>query len=165
MVSIVQGSFSPLYRSCVAKLTWTSLYRLSEVWIRLPNLALKPRGDITRSSKQGYQWPTKDLCPLTSFLKRKGLTILLCAVFMVTVALIRLHQPLRVMRTSNEVFLRKKMGAKTFQALPNKVILLFCIKNCEIPSTTKSLNVQYIRKHPRVHPVISVRIQWCTLYY
>ena len=27
-------------------------------------LALKPRGDITRSPKQGYQWPhEKDLCP------------------------------------------------------------------------------------------------------
>ena len=27
-------------------------------------LALKPRGDITRSPKQGYQWPHKmDLCP------------------------------------------------------------------------------------------------------
>ena len=29
-----------------------------------PTLALKPRGDITRSLKQGYQWPhKKDLCP------------------------------------------------------------------------------------------------------
>ena len=28
------------------------------------DLALKPRADITRSSKQGYQWPhEKDLCP------------------------------------------------------------------------------------------------------
>ena len=27
-------------------------------------LALKPRGDIARSPKQGYQWPhEKDLCP------------------------------------------------------------------------------------------------------
>ena len=24
-----------------------------------PTLALKPRGDITRSPKQGYQWPQK----------------------------------------------------------------------------------------------------------
>ena len=23
-----------------------------------PTLALKPRGDVTRSPKQGYQWPT-----------------------------------------------------------------------------------------------------------
>ena len=27
-------------------------------------LALKPRGEVTRSPKQGYQWPhKKDLCP------------------------------------------------------------------------------------------------------
>ena len=26
---------------------------------RLPTLALKPRGDVTRSPKQGYQWPQK----------------------------------------------------------------------------------------------------------
>ena len=27
-------------------------------------LALKPRADVTRSPKQGYQWPhEKDLCP------------------------------------------------------------------------------------------------------
>ena len=29
-----------------------------------PTLALKPRGDITRSPKQGYQWPhKKKSCP------------------------------------------------------------------------------------------------------
>ena len=29
-----------------------------------PTLALKPRGDVTRSLKQGYQWPhKKDSCP------------------------------------------------------------------------------------------------------
>ena len=34
------------------------------VWIRLPTLALKPRVDIARSPKHGYQWPhKKDLCP------------------------------------------------------------------------------------------------------
>ena len=32
--------------------------------IRVPTLALKPRGDVTRCPKQGYQWPhKKDLCP------------------------------------------------------------------------------------------------------
>ena len=31
---------------------------------RLPTLDLKPIGDVTRSPKQGYQWPhKKDLCP------------------------------------------------------------------------------------------------------
>ena len=35
-----------------------------------PTLALKPRGDITRSPKQGYQWPhKKDSCPPKIFLK------------------------------------------------------------------------------------------------
>ena len=35
-----------------------------QVWIRLPTLALKPRGNVTKSPKQGYQWPhKKDLCP------------------------------------------------------------------------------------------------------
>ena len=29
-----------------------------------PTLALKPRGDVTKSPKQGYQWPhKKDSCP------------------------------------------------------------------------------------------------------
>ena len=27
-----------------------------------PTLALKPRGDVTRSLKQGYQWPHKWTC-------------------------------------------------------------------------------------------------------
>ena len=37
---------------------------LQQVRIRLPTLALKPRGGVTRSTKQGYQWPQKkDLCP------------------------------------------------------------------------------------------------------
>ena len=35
-------------------------------------LALKPRGDITRSPKQGYQWPhKKDSCPPKNILKKK----------------------------------------------------------------------------------------------
>ena len=30
-----------------------------------PTLALKPRGEVTRNAKQGYQWPPpkKDMCP------------------------------------------------------------------------------------------------------
>ena len=32
--------------------------------IRLPTMALKPRGDVTRIPKQGYQYPHKmELCP------------------------------------------------------------------------------------------------------
>ena len=31
---------------------------LCQVRTSLPTLALKPRGDNTRSPKQGYQWPT-----------------------------------------------------------------------------------------------------------
>ena len=27
-----------------------------------PTLALKPRGDVTRNPKQGYQWPQKWTC-------------------------------------------------------------------------------------------------------
>ena len=37
---------------------------LHQVWIRLPTLALKPRGDVTRPPKQECQWlHKKDLCP------------------------------------------------------------------------------------------------------
>ena len=32
---------------------------LCQVQMRLPTLALKPRGDVTESPKQGYQWPQK----------------------------------------------------------------------------------------------------------
>ena len=35
---------------------------LRKVRIRLPTLALKPRGNITKRSKQGYQWPHKWAC-------------------------------------------------------------------------------------------------------
>ena len=37
-----------------------------------PTLALKPRGDVTRSPKQGYQWPhKKDSCPPKNLKKKK----------------------------------------------------------------------------------------------
>ena len=43
----------------------------SKVKIRLPTLVLKPRENITRSPKQGYQWPhKKDLCPPNIFFKK-----------------------------------------------------------------------------------------------
>ena len=37
-----------------------------------PTLALKPRGDVTRNPKQGYQWPQKkDMCPPKTFKKKQ----------------------------------------------------------------------------------------------
>ena len=44
---------------------------LYEVQIRLPTLALKPRGDAIRSPKQWYQWfHKKDLCPPPFFIPK-----------------------------------------------------------------------------------------------
>ena len=46
--------------------------RLYQVWINLPTVALEPRGDVTRSPKQEYQWPhKKDSCPPKIKKKRK----------------------------------------------------------------------------------------------
>ena len=40
-----------------------------------PTLALKPRGDLTSSPKQGYQWPQKWTCVQQNFfLKKKKLS-------------------------------------------------------------------------------------------
>ena len=36
-----------------------------------PTLALKPRGDVTRNPKQGYQWPPQKTCPPKTFYKKK----------------------------------------------------------------------------------------------
>ena len=45
---------------------------LCQVRIRLPTLALKPRGDVIRSPKQGHQWPhKKELCPPKIFKNKK----------------------------------------------------------------------------------------------
>ena len=39
--------------------------------LRLPTVALKPRGDITRSLKQGYQLSHKtDMCPTKILIKK-----------------------------------------------------------------------------------------------
>ena len=47
-----------------AKRVLYQVNKYTSAQIRLPTLALKPRRDITRSPKQGYQWPHKnDLCP------------------------------------------------------------------------------------------------------
>ena len=55
---------------CTSKKNLRTILCICIARIRLPTLALKPRVDITRSSKQGYQWPhKKDLlvCPLKNF--------------------------------------------------------------------------------------------------
>ena len=39
-----------------------------------PTLALKPRGDITRSLKQGYHWPQKWTCVQKKSLKKNHYT-------------------------------------------------------------------------------------------
>ena len=51
-------------------------------------LALKPRTDVTRSPKQGYQWPhEKDLCPQkkkgkeTRWKQTKGEKLFICNIF------------------------------------------------------------------------------------
>ena len=36
-----------------------------------PTMALKPRGNITRSPQQGYQWPQKWTCVQQKFLKKE----------------------------------------------------------------------------------------------
>ena len=37
-----------------------------------PTLALKPRGDVTRSPKQGYQWPHKWTCVQQKIFKKNN---------------------------------------------------------------------------------------------
>ena len=39
-----------------------------------PTLALKPIGDITRSPKQGYQWPHKWTCVQQKFFLKKKIS-------------------------------------------------------------------------------------------
>ena len=45
----------------------------SAMQIRQPTLALKPRGDVTRNPKQGYQWPQNRTCECVcqKYLKKK----------------------------------------------------------------------------------------------
>ena len=46
--------------------------RLCQARIRMPTLALKPRGDVTRSPKQGYQWSHKRTCVLQKSKKKSS---------------------------------------------------------------------------------------------
>ena len=58
----------------------------SAMRIRQPTLALKPRGDVTRNPKQGYQWPHRRTIvrqkfknrSLTYLKKKKKFTVGLC---------------------------------------------------------------------------------------
>ena len=45
----------------------------SAMRIRQPTLAVKPRGDVTRNPKQGYQWPQNRTCVCVrqKYLKKK----------------------------------------------------------------------------------------------
>ena len=48
------------------------VHRWGSMQVRESTLALKPRADVARSPKRGYQWPhKKDLCPAKFFLKNK----------------------------------------------------------------------------------------------
>ena len=51
-------------RECISRMPLQSSNKAE------PTLALKPRGDITRSSKQGYQWPQKWTCVQQKILKK-----------------------------------------------------------------------------------------------
>ena len=52
-------------RECISCMPLQSLNKAE------PTLALKPRGDITRSPKQGYQWPQKWACIQQKLRRRK----------------------------------------------------------------------------------------------
>ena len=49
----------------------------SAMRIRQPALALKPRGDVTRNPKQGYQWPQNRTCVCVrqKYLKKNNLMV------------------------------------------------------------------------------------------
>ena len=73
--------------------------------MRLLTLALKPRGNITRNPKQGYQWPhKKDFCPPK------------CLTEQVTVRIWR--QRHRIFMSSQEFFMSTEMG----RMVPNATV-------------------------------------------
>ena len=46
-------------------------------------LALKPRADVTRNPKQGYQWPhKKDSCPPKNLIKKQQKLLRKCTSFL-----------------------------------------------------------------------------------
>ena len=52
-------------RECILRMPLPSANKVE------PTLALKPRGDVIRSPKQGYQWPHKWTCVQQKFKKKK----------------------------------------------------------------------------------------------
>ena len=51
------------------------MHRRVSTQARESTLALKPRADVTRSPKQGYQWPReKDMCPTKTLTKKNKKT-------------------------------------------------------------------------------------------
>ena len=64
----------PLYSQQVLHQRWISRIHCMQATKHASEgstLTLKPRGDVTRSPKQRYQWPfEKDLCPPKKFLKK-----------------------------------------------------------------------------------------------
>ena len=82
---IINYNFQNEFRKYFAgSITWAHSHNFIrayiQLWKNLPcfkklrkaTLALKPRGDVTRSPKQGYQWPhKKDSCPPKITKKKK----------------------------------------------------------------------------------------------
>ena len=58
----------------------------------LAEVYLKPRGDVTKSPKQGYQWPTKRIYVLQNLKRKKLLPILFADfIFILSILFMRLY--------------------------------------------------------------------------
>ena len=66
----------------------------STMLIRQPTLALKPRGDVIRNPKQGYQWPQKWTCVHQKLLKKIHQLVLMCNSTIVFCTFEYLYEPL-----------------------------------------------------------------------
>ena len=65
-------STKPRIRTHCARGTYSTF--ASAMRIRQPTLALKPRGDVTRNPKHGYQWPQNRTCVCQELKKEKKRT-------------------------------------------------------------------------------------------
>ena len=71
-----------------------------------PTLALKPRGDVTRNPKQGYQWPQKRTCVSAKKFKKKRIsTVNEVHMLALLVKLFGLALPVRLSRSGVVFFL------------------------------------------------------------